>query len=143
LGRIPDEIIQKIRDQTDVVELVGRSVSLKRAGRNHKGLCPFHDEKSPSFNVNPDRQTFYCFGCQEGGDVFSFLMKTENLTFAEAARSLARDAGIEVPETGGGGPGRGVSEQLYAANAALLDRFRSELGDPGAPGSPPTPGIRP
>ena len=102
MGRIPDEIIQKIRDHTDVVELVGRSVSLKRAGRNHKGLCPFHDEKSASFNVNPDRQTFYCFGCHEGGDVFSFLMKTENLTFVEAARSLARDAGIEVPESGGG-----------------------------------------
>jgi len=133
LGRIPDEIIQRIRDHTDVVDLVGRSVALKRAGRNHKGLCPFHDEKSPSFNVNPDRQTFYCFGCHEGGDVFSFLMKTENLTFAEAARSLARDAGIEVPETGGG-PDRGISEQLYTANATLLERFRRELSRPGCPG---------
>jgi DNA primase len=135
LGRIPDEIIQRIRDHTDVVDLVGRSVALKRAGRNHKGLCPFHDEKSASFNVNPDRQTFYCFGCHEGGDVFSFLMKTENLTFAEAARSLARDAGIEVPETGGG-PGRGISEQLYSANTTLLERFRSELARSDCPGGP-------
>lgn len=132
MGRIPDEIIQKIRDHTDVVELVGRTVSLKRAGRNYKGLCPFHDEKSPSFNVNPDRQSFYCFGCHEGGDVFSFLMKTENLTFAEVARSLARDAGIEVPETGGGEGG--VSERLFAANAALLERYRSALSEGAAPG---------
>jgi DNA primase len=134
LGRIPDEIIQKIREHTDVAELIGRSVSLKRAGRNYKGLCPFHDEKSPSFNVNPDRQTFYCFGCQEGGDVFSFLMKTENLTFAEVARSLARDAGIEVPETGRSGADRGIAEQLFAANDALLQRFRQELAVSGGPG---------
>ena len=81
MSRIPDEIIQQVRDRIDVVELVGRSVSLKRAGRNYKGLCPFHHEKTPSFNVNPDRGTFYCFGCHEGGDVFAFLQKTEGLDF--------------------------------------------------------------
>jgi DNA primase len=112
LGRIPDEIIQKVRDHVDVVELVGRSVSLKRAGRSYKGLCPFHDEKTPSFNVNPDRQSFYCFGCHEGGDAFAFLMKTESLTFVEAVRSLARDCGIEVPEEGGRGPGAGLSAKI-------------------------------
>lgn len=134
MGRIPDDILQKIRDHTDVVELVGRTVTLKRAGRNYKGLCPFHDEKSASFNVNPDRGSFYCFGCQEGGDVFSFLMKTENLTFAESARSLAQAAGIEVPETGASRVESGLSEKIYRANDALLARYREELTKPGCPG---------
>ena len=118
----------------DVVELVGRTVTLKRAGRSYKGLCPFHDEKTPSFNVNPDRQSFYCFGCHEGGDVFSFLMKTESLTFAEAVRSLASDCGIAVPDTGGPTGEEGVAERIHAANAALLDRYREELAKPGNPG---------
>jgi DNA primase len=134
VGRIPDEIIQSVRDRVDVVELVGRSVTLKRAGRSYKGLCPFHDEKTPSFHVNPDRQSFYCFGCHEGGTVFSFLMKTENVTFTEAVRSLARECGITVPETGGAA-GEGQAERIYAANAALLDRYRDELGKPGNPGA--------
>jgi len=135
LGRIPDEIIQRIRDHADVVELIGRTVTLKRAGRSYKGLCPFHDEKTPSFNVNPDRGSFYCFGCHEGGDVFSFLMKTEGLSFIEAARSLAKDCGIEIPETGARGEGSGLSEKLYEANAALLAHYRTELLAPGCPGA--------
>lgn len=134
MGRIPDEIIQKVRDHVDVVELVGRTVTLKRAGRSYKGLCPFHDEKTPSFNVNPDRQSFYCFGCQEGGDVFSFLMKTENLTFLEAVRSLAKDSGIEIPRGSGGDEGSGLSERIFAANAALLERYQAELAAPGCAG---------
>jgi DNA primase len=101
VGRIPDEIIQQVRDRVDLVELVGRTVSLKRAGRSYKGLCPFHGEKTPSFHVNPDRGNYYCFGCQEGGDAFRFLMKVENLTFIEAVRSLARECGIEIPESRG------------------------------------------
>ncbi len=68
MGRIPDEIIQQIRDRVDIVDLVGHFVTLKKSGRNHKGLCPFHDEKTPSFNVNSERGTFYCFGCQESGN---------------------------------------------------------------------------
>lgn len=135
MGRIPDEIIQKVRDHVDVVELVGRSVSLKRAGRSYKGLCPFHDEKTPSFNVNPDRQSFYCFGCHEGGDAFAFLMKTENLTFIEAVRSLARDCGIEVPESGARGAGAGLAERIYAANAALQELYQKELSRPGCAGA--------
>lgn len=133
MGRIPDEIIQQVRDQSDVVEVVGRTVSLKRAGRNYTGLCPFHDEKTPSFNVNPERGSFYCFGCQEGGDLFSFLMKAENLTFVEALRSLAGEAGIEIPTTSGGeGPGL---EPLFAANALLAERYAQTLRAPaGGPG---------
>jgi DNA primase len=133
LGRIPDEIIQKVRDHCDVVELVGRTVTLKRTGRSYKGLCPFHDEKTPSFNVNPDRQSFYCFGCNEGGDIFSFLMKTESLTFAEAVRSLAAEAGIEIPAAQRGDGGQ--TERLLEANALLHERYRAELSRAGCPGA--------
>jgi DNA primase len=136
VARIPDEIIHRIRDHADVVELVGRTVSLKRAGRSYKGLCPFHDEKTPSFNVNPDRGTYYCFGCQEGGDAFSFLMKIEGLTFMEAARSLARDAGIEIPEARPGEREQaGLAERLFDANALLDRHYRDELAREGSPGA--------
>ena len=131
MGLIPDEIIQQVRDRVDLVELVGRSVSLKRAGRSYKGLCPFHGEKTPSFHVNPDRGSYYCFGCQEGGDAFSFLMKVENLTFAEAVRSLARDCGIEVPETRGAEGGS--SEAAYAANEIAQTTYRAAIAEPGNP----------
>jgi len=99
MGRIPDETIQAIRDRVDLVELIGRYVALKSAGRNHKGLCPFHEEKTPSFNVNADRQIFHCFGCDAGGNAFTFLMRHENLTFPEAARELGRQVGVEVQES--------------------------------------------
>jgi DNA primase len=133
LGRIPDEIVQQVRDHSDVVGLVGRTVTLKRAGRNYKGLCPFHDEKTPSFNVNPDRGSYYCFGCQEGGDVFSFLMKIEGLGFAEAVRALARDCGIAIPEAEAGASG--LSERIVEANALLLERYRAELAREGNAGA--------
>ena len=114
MGRIADEIIQEVRDRVDIVELIGRHLTLKKSGRNYVGLCPFHSEKTPSFNVNSDRQSFYCFGCQKGGNAFTFLTEVENLTFPEAVRTLARECGIEVPESSGGG--RSNTETLYRAN---------------------------
>jgi len=131
VGLIPDEIIQRVRDRVDLVELVGRSVSLKRSGRSYKGLCPFHGEKTPSFHVNPDRGSYYCFGCQEHGDAFAFLMKVENLTFAEAVRSLARDCGIEIPETRSAETG--TSEAAYAANEIAQSTYRAAFAEPGNP----------
>jgi DNA primase len=131
VGRIPDEILQQVRDRVDLVELVGRTVSLKRSGRSYKGLCPFHGEKTPSFHVNPDRGSYYCFGCQEHGDAFAFLMKVENLTFVEAVRSLARDCGIEIPETGGAE--RGSSEAAFAANEIAQAAYRGAFAEPGNP----------
>ncbi len=131
MGRIPDEVIDQIRDRVDLIDLIGRFVSLKRSGRSYKGLCPFHNEKTPSFNVNPDRQAFYCFGCQEGGNAITFLMKIENLTFPEAARTLARECGIEVPETGGGD--HGLSERLRAANELAHSHYRAALSANGNP----------
>ena len=108
-------------------------MSLKPAGRNHKGLCPFHDEKTPSFVVTPDRQSYKCFGCGEGGNAFGFLMRMENLTFPEVVRTLAAQHGIEVPETGA--TGGGGSDALRDANAVAQECYRAELRRPGNPGA--------
>ncbi len=125
MARIAEEIIQQVRDRVDIVDLVGRFVSLKPSGRNHKGLCPFHDEKTPSFVVNRDRQTYKCFGCGEGGSAFGFLMQLENLSFPEAVRTLAAEHGIEVPESGSGE--RGLSERLHEANEIAQACYREAL----------------
>jgi DNA primase len=125
MGRIPDDTIQAIRDRVDLVELVGRYVALRPAGRNHKGLCPFHDERTPSFNVNAERQIFHCFGCGTGGNAFTFLMRQENLTFPEAARELAREVGIEIRDDDPAAAG--VSERLRAANEVAQAFYREEL----------------
>jgi DNA primase len=98
LGRIPDHVIDRIRETVDIVELVGSYVPLRRSGRNFKALCPFHQEKTPSFQVSPEKQIFYCFGCHRGGNVFSFLMEHDGVSFPEAVRDLGRRTGIPVPE---------------------------------------------
>lgn len=96
-GRVTDRAIEEIRARVDIVELISaRGVTLKRAGARYKGCCPFHQEKTPSFNVNPARQSYYCFGCQEHGDVFTFLMKQDGLSFIEAVRSLADKTGVTL-----------------------------------------------
>ncbi len=126
---IPEATIQEIRDRADIVSLISRYVELKQNGRNWKGLCPFHNEKTPSFNVNADRQIFHCFGCQEGGNVFSFLMKHEGLTFPEAARTLAGDLGIEIEEQRGSGDS-GITSQIFRANELAQALYREALRTP-------------
>ncbi|TGV13670.1 DNA primase, partial [Mesorhizobium sp. M00.F.Ca.ET.186.01.1.1] len=96
-GPTSDEFVNQVRAAVDIVDVVGEYVQLRKSGRAFLGLCPFHSEKSPSFNVNAERQFFHCFGCGAGGDVFSFLMKLEQLTFPEALHKLAERAGIAVP----------------------------------------------
>src|SRR5262249_17924697 len=96
---ISPKTIAAIRDRVEIVAIISESVKLTRKGRSYLGLCPFHKEKTPSFNVNPERGLFYCFGCKEKGSVFDFLMKVEGLTFPEAARRLAERSGIEIEET--------------------------------------------
>jgi len=133
LGRIPDQIVERLRDRVDIVDLIGRYVGLRRAGRSYKGLCPFHDEKTPSFSVSPERGSYHCFGCQEGGNAFTFLMKLEGLTFPEAVRALARENGVEIPEAVSGE--RGQAERLFEAAEVAQACYREALGARGNPGA--------
>lgn len=96
--RIPEHKLDEIRQAADIVEVVADVVSLKKSGQGFTGLCPFHNEKTPSFRVNPDMGIFKCFGCGEGGDAFSFVMKTEHVSFMEAVRSLAERYNVDLPE---------------------------------------------
>ncbi|MCB1226392.1 MAG: DNA primase [Verrucomicrobiales bacterium] len=98
MARIPEEIIEQVLAATDIVDVVGRVVKLRRAGTNFVGLCPFHNEKTPSFNVSPSRNGYHCFGCGAGGTPIRFLMEHDGLTFGEAVKRLADAAGILIPE---------------------------------------------
>ncbi|MDW7669025.1 MAG: DNA primase, partial [Bacillota bacterium] len=93
---LTEEKLEEIKDLNDIVDVIGEFIELKRAGTNYKALCPFHSEKTPSFVVSPDKQIYHCFGCGEGGDALSFLMKHNNYTFIEAAEYLANKAGIKL-----------------------------------------------
>ncbi|GAB4290434.1 MAG: DNA primase [Coriobacteriia bacterium] len=126
MGRIPDEDIQRVRDATDLVSVVSETVVLNNKGRLLWGLCPFHGEKTPSFKVDPATQLWHCFGCSEGGDVFGFVMRTQNLEFPDAVRMLAERAGIEIHEEGGGLP-PGRKERLIAACEAAADHYHMRL----------------
>src|ERR1700690_4327846 len=95
-GTISPAILERIRAASDIVDVIGAYVPLKKAGANFVALCPFHKEKSPSFNVNPQKQIFHCFGCHKGGNVFTFVKEFENLTFPEAVRRLAERAKIPL-----------------------------------------------
>lgn len=122
---IAAETIEEIRQRTDLVALAGEYLALERRGKNMVGLCPFHDEKTPSFNISPDKQLYHCFGCGASGNVFHLFMALENVPFPEAARLLAARAGLELP-TGEGAPGRreeeGEKTYLYRLNS-LASRF--------------------
>jgi DNA primase len=105
-------LLDEIRVSVDIVDLVGRFVNLKKAGQNWKGLCPFHAEKTPSFMVNPKKGIFHCFGCGVGGDAFGFVMRQDRLSFPEAVRTLAKMAGVALPDEGAKRPDAG-REELY------------------------------
>lgn len=96
-GLIPQSFIDELLNRVDIVEVIDRRVTLKKAGKNYQACCPFHQEKTPSFSVQPEKQFFYCFGCGAGGNAVGFIMKFHNLGFPEAVETLARDAGMEVP----------------------------------------------
>ena len=135
MAGIPDDIIEEIRNRSDIVEIIGSVVQLKRAGAGtYKGLCPFHNEKTPSFHVNANRQSFHCFGCGKGGDVFRFFMERENMPFVEAVRMLAARAGVLIPEKSSGAESiqharerAGSRERLYEINAKVSEFFCRKL----------------
>ena len=96
--RYPEELIEEIRTKNDIVEVISGYVRMQKKGSSYFGLCPFHNEKSPSFSVSPGKQMYYCFGCGAGGNVITFLMEYENATFQEALKMLADRAGVALPE---------------------------------------------
>ena len=128
MPRIPEETIDRIRDANDIVDIVGQYVPLKKRGKNYFGKCPFHQEKTASFSVAPDKQIFHCFGCGKGGNVFSFIMEYERVSFIEAVERLAENAGIELPKYS---PGEKQSSDslgpLYDANAFAMRLFEKSL----------------
>ncbi|MCS6294108.1 MAG: DNA primase [Nitrospira sp.] len=128
-GLISDDIINQIRDRIDIADIVGHHVSLSRAGQNLKGLCPFHQEKSPSFTVSPSRQIFHCFGCGAGGNVFSFLTRITGASFPEVVRDLGRKVGIEVQESAGFNPQAAQFGRIEQVNQAASSWFHKNLLD--------------
>jgi DNA primase len=135
-GRIRDEDVVLVKERADIAEVVGEVVTLRPAGGgNFKGLCPFHDEKSPSFSVRPSVGSFHCFGCGEGGDVISFIMRTDHLTFAETVERLADRYGVQLRyEEGGVTPGRqqGQRTRLVEAHKVAAQFYAEQLATPGA-----------
>src|SRR5699024_9645202 len=95
--RIKDDVVNEVRAQNDIVEVIGEYVQLTRRGSNHFGLCPFHDEKTPSFSVEQEKQLFHCFGCGKGGNVFTFVEEIENISYGEAIRFLAKRINYSLP----------------------------------------------
>ena len=137
-GRIRDEDVALVRERSAIEEVVADYLQLRNAGGGSlKGLCPFHDEKTPSFNVTPARGLWYCFSCAEGGDVIKFVQKIDNLGFTEAVERLANRAGIELRyEQGGHIPGQEQSQRrrLIEAHKAAAEFYAEQLGQPGCPG---------
>jgi len=125
-GRIGDEVIREVRERASLIDVISEAVALKRRGYTALGLCPFHSEKTPSFNVHEDRGFYHCFGCGEHGDVFTFVMKTQGLAFPEAVRVVAARVGVDIPDEPGSGP-RKPTEPLVAINAAAAAFFQGML----------------
>jgi len=127
---IAPDTIEQVRQATDIVALIGQYVRLKRQGRCLVAVCPFHTEKTPSFSVSPDRQMYYCFGCQRGGTVFTFLQEHEGMSFVEAVQFLAQKANIHIREDRERDGRREASEKIAYANSVALEFFQKQLFNP-------------
>ncbi len=132
--RYSDEIIEEVRQTNDIVDVISQYVRLKRSGRNYFGLCPFHNEKSPSFSVSPDKQIFHCFGCGVGGNVFTFLTKIEGIGFVEAVQTLAERANIQLPtlESSGDSKKEELKTKVYKVNEFTANFYHENLYKPDA-----------
>lgn len=129
-GSIPEETITQIKERINIRDVVSEYTSLKKVGANHKGLCPFHSEKTPSFTVNEEKQIFHCFGCGAGGNVLTFLMKAGGMAFPEAVAELAKRAGITIPKAQRGGR-NDKQEALYKINESAADFYHRLLSESG------------
>ena len=132
--RYSETIIDEVRQSNDIVDVISQYVHLKRSGRNYFGLCPFHNEKSPSFSVSPDKQIFHCFGCGVGGNVFSFLSKIENISFIEAVQNLAARANIALPtlENNEDSAKEELKAKVYKVNEFTAEFYHQNLYKPEA-----------
>ncbi len=128
IGYVQNDDVKRIKDRLDILDIVGDKVRLHRAGRGHTGLCPFHDEKTPSFHVSQERQNYHCFGCGRGGDIFTFVMETEGLDFRQALELLAERAGIELTPLEG--KQKRVSGNLHEVMEIAGKYFRAFLSAP-------------
>ncbi|RDE19880.1 DNA primase [Motiliproteus coralliicola] len=128
-GRIPQDFIDDLLHRTDIVDVVEERIKLKRTGKNYSGLCPFHQEKTPSFSVNPDKQFYYCFGCGAGGNALGFVMEYDRLEFREAVETLAKRHGLEIPAQSNGPQHRADKErqQSYALLQQASDYYQQQL----------------
>ena len=129
MGLIPNDVINQVIERSDIVEIIGNYTALKKAGSSFKALCPFHNEKSPSFSVNPDKQIFHCFGCGVGGNVVGFLMRQEHMEFPDAVRFLAQKAGVVIPEDESAplNPSRKLREDVLNVNVLSAAFFHETL----------------
>lgn len=123
----PDSFLQELKLRSDITEIASSYVNLKRHGRNMVGLCPFHGEKTPSFNIYTENGSFYCFGCGAGGDVITFIMKIENLDYVEAVKFLAQRAGMEMPENTYDDSLSKLRMRIYEANREAARFFHATL----------------
>ena len=126
-GRVPQSFIDELVTRTDIVELIGTRVPLKKAGREYRACCPFHDEKTPSFWVSPDKQFYHCFGCGAHGTALGFLMNYDQLPFPEAVEELAGRLGLEVPHEGGAGPAPTQHEAMHEMLARVAGFYEESL----------------
>jgi DNA primase len=127
-------VVDDVKSKIDILDVIGQYVTLKKAGRNFKALCPFHKEKTPSFHVHPQRQIFHCFGCHKGGDVFTFVQEIEHLTFPEAVRRLAERAGIPLAwdQDDAARATRQLKERLYDLLEQITRRWQNVLANEAA-----------
>ncbi len=132
MPRYSDEIIDEVRQTNDIVDIISQYVHLKRSGRNFFGLCPFHNEKSPSFSVSPDKQIFHCFGCGVGGNVFTFLTKIEGINFVEAVQTLAERSNIQLPtlENNQDSKREELKSKVYKVNEFTAQFYHENLYKP-------------
>ena len=134
MPRYSDEIIEEVRQSNDIVDIISQYMHLKRSGRNYFGLCPFHNEKSPSFSVSPDKQIFHCFGCGVGGNVITFISKIEGMNFVETVQSLAERANIQLPtlENTGDSLKEELKAKVYKVNEFTAQYYHENLYKPQA-----------